>query len=231
MSAGRHLDDVVLSALVDGELTDEDALVAGAHHAVCEVCRARAAMFGRVSSLVSVLAVSPGPSDLIAGEQRGADDFGRILAAALAEVGMGVRPLRRRAARRRALRAAASVAAGLAAVAIIFGAFGHQRPAGFSSGLAASLGTFTDTRQLSATLATEIASLAPNPSAPVLPCHTKAAASAARPPASRPAFSAPLVYSGAKAQVFAYESSATSPTRVAVVLSDRDCTVLAYLSW
>lgn len=258
MSAGSHLDDEVLSAFVDGELADVEARSVLAHQAVCESCRARVEAFRRVASLVAAAprAVSG------AGLEPGEDPAARIVAALLAGADPGTRRVGRRG-----WQAVASVAAALAGVAIVLGVFGHSAaPTGSSTGLATSLGSFSSSRELSATLATEIASLAPNPSAQVLPCQAKAAASAAQPTGTRPAFSSPLVYSGVKAEVFAYEpahrqgkggpaaagpgsgsrpapahraatgstarSTATGhPGKVAVVVRDRDCSLVAYLSW
>jgi anti-sigma factor RsiW len=202
-----HLDDEVLNALLDGELADGEAQAAFAHQAVCGSCRARMEAFRRVSILVGW--ADPTSADAISGEAVGSrfegsgDDFERILEAAFAGTGPGERPVRRRA-----LRTVASVAAGLVAVAIFLSIFGQPPvPTPSSTGLTASLGTFSSSRVLGGTLATEIASLAPNGSAPLLPCQEKAAGRAGEPPATTPAFSAPLVYAGVKAEVFAYISA------------------------
>jgi hypothetical protein len=261
MKGSVHLDDEVLSALVDGELSDVEADSALQHQSTCETCRARAAALRQVAQVVSAGAVGQGPTS-------GADLVDFMVAAALTEADrvaadlssqdlaevlpLSATPRRRR---RHLLRAAVSAAAVVAGVGIALAAFAHPGPppnaALAASGLGSSLGSYDNAATLGPTLETEIASLADG-SGQDLPCHVKAATVVDEPADTVAVFSAPLTYDGVPAQVFAYRKPLTSVGRtggpsvetsgsggagasqtqnVAVVVTDGNCTLVARLGW
>jgi hypothetical protein len=265
MRGTLHLDDEILCALVDGELTEAEQRAALDHQQVCEPCRARAQALGGVADVLRCSApVGPGApggealdamvaAALAQLPDEGAEDDHEMAAWDTTEV-VSLRAVRHR--RSHLLSAAVSVAAVLGGVGIAFAAFGHpaQPPVTTgATGLASSLGTFSDTASLSPTLRAEIESLAPGASGQNLPCHVKAAASADHLSGSPSAFSAPLTYGGIPAQVFVYRTPETwaegsaggaaggkstgstggesQDVAVAVVVRDRDCAPLAHLDW
>jgi hypothetical protein len=262
MRGALHLDDEILCALVDGELTGAEQQAALDHQLVCDPCRARARELGGVADALRHGApASPGAP--------GGDVLDTMVAAALAQLAEEgtegdhegawdtaevVSLSARRRRRPHLLRAAISVAAVLGGVGIALAAFEHPaQPSATNTatGLAASLGTFSNTASLSPTLRAEIESLAPGASGQDLPCHVKAAASAEQASGTPAAFSAPLTYGGVPAQVFVYRTPDTWPEGsvggaaggtptgstggesqdVAVVVRDRDCAPLAHLDW
>jgi hypothetical protein len=261
MNGSVHLDDEVLSALVDGELSNVEADSALRHESTCETCQARVAALRQVAQVVSAGAVGHGT-------RSGADLVDFIVAAALTEADRvaaevsgpdlaEVLPLSATPRRRRhlVLRAALSAAAVVAGVGIALAAFAHPAPpprgAAAASGLPSSLGSYDNAATLGPTLETEIASLAAG-SGQDLPCRFKAATIVGAPAGTVAVFSAPLTYNGAPAQVFAYRKPLTSAGRiggqsvetggsggagasqsqsVAVVVTDGNCTLVARLGW
>jgi hypothetical protein len=257
MKGSVHLDDEMLSALVDGELTDVEADSALQHQSTCETCRARAAALRQVAQVVS--AVGHGPAS-------GADLVDFMVAAALTEADRlapevpsqdlaEVVPLSATPRRRHLLRVAVSAAAVVAGVGIALAAFAHPAPppnaAVAASGLGSSLGSYDNAATLGPTLETEIASLAAG-SGQDLPCHLKAATIVDEPADTVAVFSAPLTYDGVPAQVFAYRKPLASVGRiggqsvetsgsggvgasqtqnVAVVVTDANCTLVARIGW
>jgi hypothetical protein len=223
MSGAVHLDDEVLSAFVDGELTEVERRHAEDHQRVCDACGQRAAALRRVALLVGAGA----PLDVA--PPVAAPDLGQIIS---------LRPVRRRARWVVAVVSAAAVVA--AGVGISVAALGSPStppaPAASDSGLPTSLGSFASAKVLGPILQTEIASLAPG-SGRTLPCHAKAAAIVGEAAGTPAGFSAPLTFAGAPAEVFAYRrprsgsGSGSGTAEVAVVVWDRDCSKAARLGW
>jgi hypothetical protein len=234
-----HIDDELLSACLDGELTEAEQRVVDDHQRRCTVCQGRADALRAVAALVGWAVVVPAEAPLTAPPL----DLSALdtLVAGTREdwpaVGGGRAPGRGRPSRRRG-GWVAMAAATAAAVGIAFAAIGrpahHVVPVATVAGAGStgphSLGSFSGTATLRATLRAEINSRGSSGSGPVLPCHNRAAAGAGQPAGAEAVFSARLTYAGAPAQVFAYRTTGPNGD-LAVVEQDRYCILVARFGW
>jgi hypothetical protein len=284
-AAGAHLDDEVISALIDDELPVGDRAVAAGHRSACARCRRRSDELGRAAMAIAVaptgslegerslavaaalaaaLVPAPPPGDRpacdpVSGRPVAAPATGRPEAGRWASsTGRGVpaRPGRRRLRRARVMVGAVVVAAaGLAAG----GLHGSPAPAGATRSvvLASSLGSFSTSTSLRATLEATVASIDATGPAGVpggtgsVPCYRQAAraaelaaATAAVPPSSgaggpEATFAAPVELTDVPAEVFTFprlsvagpDGTVTRLGTYAVVVEDGTCAVVARLGW
>jgi hypothetical protein len=251
VTATAHLDDDVLSALLDGELSEAEWRSAADHQSACAACQARAAALGDVGRVLRVAFPRSMPDawpawpgwpdarlDAVVSEALG----GSRAAGSIDDAGRR----RFRRYRRSRVRAVAAAAAVFVGVGLALSALEHAPPPSAAArtgaapgvrGLSSSFGSFAGPASLGPALLVEIESLAAGHSGAGLPCRAEAALLAGRSAALAATFSAPLTYRGVASEVFAYEApsagggGANGLGGLAVVVADGNCDLVARVAW